>query len=633
MEKNDLKKILVPFILMIIFNLGSQQLMLSDDFGYGFSPHVGLILISGLLFGPYGVVGTVLGNTLCDTFRHYSPELTISSAILSFGISYLAYKLWYGDYSRRDVITKPRLNNMSNLLLFIGIVIVCSTLYSIIQKELFYILYPETIETSFEIGTRYFINFLNSAFIFGIIGIWFSKKIDFVHVPKISKRKPNVKFYKVLGVLIFIFTIFVLIYDYYFVQNIQITIANTIILTALIFIYITKPIKSKITEITYTSIPEKVMRIFLIATMVLIIIAILISTNDILLEVIDIFSPVEMDDLVIYMMVIVDILLIIFFIPCLFVLKYIEMEVIDPLYSFSKIEQYIKKGDKIQSDELLKVYSKHINDTDEIGMLARSYTNLINNTNEYIENIEKIEGEKHRIEAELNIAEKIQKSILPTKSIENENYSVYGNSKPAREVGGDFFDYFKIDDENLVMVIGDASGKGVPAALLSITTHAIIKQLLKSEKDPSKVLYQLNNQLCENNTEMMFITLWLGIYNKKTKIMTFSNAGHEPPLISDKNGFEKLNMDSGIVLGVIKDFEFKKEEISAFHRLIAYTDGITDAKNINNEFYGEERLINKLNEITEKHEKIKLLLKDLEEFTTGCEQFDDMTLIIIDKND
>ena len=115
--------------------------------------------------------------------------------------------------------------------------------------------------------------------------------------------------------------------------------------------------------------------------------------------------------------------------------------------------------------------------------------------------------------------------------------------------------------------------------------------------------------------------------------MTFSNAGHESPLIYNENGFEKINMNPSIVLGVMKDFEFEREEISSFHRLIAYTDGITDAKNINNEFYGEERLINMLNEISEKHGKIEMLLKDIEEFATGTEQFDDMTLIIIDKND
>ncbi len=633
MNKKNLKKIFVPFILMMVINLGSYMLMLSDDFGYGYSPHVGIVFISGLLFGPYGVAGAVIANTICDIFRNYNIIFTVTSEIVTLGISYLAYKLWYGNYRWRRKIVPPRLTNTLHLLLFVGIIVACASLFGMIQKELIYILYPNTIDISFEIGARYYINFLNSAFVFGIIGIWISKRIDFVHIPKISERKANTKFYKAIGILILISTIIILLHDYYFVQNTQTTIVKILIILALIYIYITKPIKSKVTKINYTPIPEKIMSIFLLATLLIIAISYVVATNDVLIAAIDILSPVEMEDIILYTMVISDILLVVFFIPCIFVLRYIEMKVIDPIFSFSKIEAYIKKGDKIQSEELLKVYSDHIQENDEIGMLARSYTDLINNNNEYIENIEKIEGEKHRIEAELSIAEKIQRSILPTESIVNDDYSVYGNSKPAREVGGDFYDYYEIDDENLAMVIGDASGKGVPAALLSTITHAIIKQLLKTEKDPSKVLYQLNNQLCENNTEVMFITLWLGIYNKNTKVLTYSNAGHEAPLVSNKHGFEKMNMNNGIVLGVVNDFEFKKEEIKEFDKLVAYTDGITDAKSIDDEFYGEKRLISRLNEISNDHVKIETLLKDIDEFSKGKEQFDDMTLIIIDKND
>ena len=226
-----------------------------------------------------------------------------------------------------------------------------------------------------------------------------------------------------------------------------------------------------------------------------------------------------------------DIFFIIFFIPSILVLRYIENNVINPIVSFSEIEKFIKKGDRIESDGLINVYSEYINENDEIGMLARSYTSLINYTNEYVENIHEIEGEKQRIKAELNIAEKIQKSNLPTERIKNENYCVFGFSQPAKEVGGDFYDYYELDEDNVAVVIGDASGKGIPAAILSTITQSIIKQLLKTERDPSKVLYVLNNQLCEHNSESMFITLWLGIYNTKTKILTFSNAGHNSPLI------------------------------------------------------------------------------------------------------
>ena len=314
-------------------------------------------------------------------------------------------------------------------------------------------------------------------------------------------------------------------------------------------------------------------------------------------------------------------------------LKYIESNVIDPIVSFSGIEKFIKKGDRIESDGLVKVYSEYINEDDEIGMLARSYTSLINYTNEYIENIHNIEGEKQRIETELSIAEKIQQSNLPTHSIENENYSIFGFSQPAKEVGGDFYDYYELDSENIAVVIGDASGKGIPAAILATIAQSIIKQLLKSEKDPSKVLYLLNNQLCENNTEMMFVTLWLGIYNRKTKMMTFSNAGHNSPLIMKDGKFEALKVDPGIVLGVLEDYEFVREEAEISKGIVVYTDGITDAKNPDDEFYGEDKVIDFLNSHTFENKVIDKLLKDIDEFTGSEDQFDDMTIVLLDRHD
>lgn len=177
------------------------------------------------------------------------------------------------------------------------------------------------------------------------------------------------------------------------------------------------------------------------------------------------------------------------------------------------------------------------------------------------------------------------------------------------------------------MVIGDASGKGVPAALLSIITQSIIKQILNIERDPSKVLCLLNNQLYENNSETMFITLWLGIYNKTTKTLTFSNAGHNPPLVKKTDTFKELNINEGIVLGIMEDFEFEKEIIEFDKELILYTDGITDAHNEDKEMYGEKELKRFFNNFTKKVNPLKYLLDDVDEFVGDCEQFDDMTLI------
>ena len=324
-----------------------------------------------------------------------------------------------------------------------------------------------------------------------------------------------------------------------------------------------------------------------------------------------------------------DLILIIFFIPSLFVLRYVEKKVVNPIVSFSAIEQFIKKGDKIESDGLIDVYSRYLEDKTEIGNLARSYTNLIDYANEYIEDIKSIESEKKRIETELEIAERIQQANLPEKSIENRTYYVNGFSKPAKEVGGDFYDYYPIDDENVAVIIGDASGKGVPAAIVAIITQSIIKQLFKTEKDPSKILFSLNNQLCENNPELMFITLWIGVYNKNTGVLTYSNAGHERPLISKNGDIEFLEMDSGIVLGVMEDFDFKKGSIDVFDGVLLYTDGITDEKNINDEFYGSKRLMEFFKDKKFDEKTIKELINDIEIFMDGEDKFDDMTVLVV----
>ena len=173
----------------------------------------------------------------------------------------------------------------------------------------------------------------------------------------------------------------------------------------------------------------------------------------------------------------------------------------------------------------------------------------------------------------------------------------------------------------------------MPAALLSTISQTIIRQLLKSETDPSKVLYMLNNQLCENNTECMFVTLWLGIYNNKTKNITFSNAWHNSPLIMENGQFRALKVDSGIVLGIMNDYEFITEKINISKGIIVYTDGITDAKNSNDEFYGENRVIDFLNNHTFENKVITNLLQDIDKFTGTEKQFDDMTLLLLDRHD
>ena len=179
-----------------------------------------------------------------------------------------------------------------------------------------------------------------------------------------------------------------------------------------------------------------------------------------------------------------------------------------------------------------------------------------------------------------------------------------------------------------MIMIGDASGKGVPAVIFTIITQNYIKLLIKNELDPAKVLFNINNQICENNPEMMFITLFLAIYNKKTHKLTYANAGHNPPIIKNKTGYELLDIDSEIVMGVMDGYEYTNHEVVVDDEFIIYTDGITDAQNSKNELYGEERLLNCINSNINE-DVIDALVRDIDEFSKNEEQFDDMTILAL----
>ncbi len=618
--KSKLKKMIISFIIMMLFNIiFSSEIFF--DLGI-FAPHVGLLYVFGLLLGPYGALGAVLGNILIDFLNGYAIIQIIPSAIISFGVSYLAYKLWYSGF-KTDKITKPILNTHYHLILFLSSIIICGFIYSASHAHMSNILFNAMSNYVF---VSYLLNFINIAFIIGILGIWLSKKKDFIETPKTSKKSVNKKLYRILFYSLIIVT---LISSISFVIDIDINIrmGELVLIGILLFSYLTKPFEYKIQTNNENTIIENIIRQFLLITFIIAILGVLISILNY-----NFVESMENVNLYLYLMpvlIITDIIIILFFIPGIYILKYINKKVIKPLSSFSEIERFIIENEKIESEGLLNIYSKYINEKNEIGTLARSYTELIKFNNNYIENINEIEGEKKRIKAELDIATKIQASKLPIGAINTDDYIINGYSHPAKEVGGDFFDYYPLNDDDLAIVIGDASGKGVPAALLAMITQVMIKQLLKNELDPSKVLYQLNNQLYENNNETMFITLWVGIYNKTTGKIIFSNAGHNPPLIKENDKFKYLDIDTGIALGVMENFEYVKEELIVSDEIVLYTDGITDANNDENEMYGEERLLNYFNKFKQNKDPIKPLLNDINKFTASTEQFDDMTILYL----
>ena len=243
-----------------------------------------------------------------------------------------------------------------------------------------------------------------------------------------------------------------------------------------------------------------------------------------------------------------------------------------------------------------------------------------------------------RIETELNLANAIQQHMLPSifpPFPDHEEIDIYASMIPAKEVGGDFYDMFLIDEDHLALNIADVSGKGVPASLFMMISKILIKNVSKIESDVDKIFYKVNNMLCDGNETGIFVTSWFGILNLKTGIIDFVNAGHNPPLVYSKKTkkFEYLKTKANLVLAGLDNSIYTKQQIQIEpgDRIFLYTDGVVESTNINNTQYGEERLKEYLNNHLELNVKeiIEGVKKDIDEFVGDKEQFDDITMLEI----
>lgn len=245
--------------------------------------------------------------------------------------------------------------------------------------------------------------------------------------------------------------------------------------------------------------------------------------------------------------------------------------------------------------------------------------------------------EKERIGAELNVATQIQASMLPCvfpAFPEYEEFDIYASMDPAKEVGGDFYDFFLVDPDHLALVMADVSGKGVPAALFMMITKTLLKNAAQSGLCPGAVLETVNNQLLENNEAGMFVTVWLGIYEISTGRLTAANAGHEYPAVKRVGGSFTLFKDKhGFVMGGMEDVTYREYELTlhAGDILFLYTDGVAEATNKEKQLYGTDRMLDALNkkENADSRELLLTVRADIDLFVGEAEQFDDITMLAL----
>ena len=238
---------------------------------------------------------------------------------------------------------------------------------------------------------------------------------------------------------------------------------------------------------------------------------------------------------------------------------------------------------------------------------------------------------------ELALATRIQADMLPNiypAFPERKEFDIYATMTPAKEVGGDFYDFFLIDDNHLALVIADVSGKGVPAALFMMVSKILIQNCALAIKSPKDVLEAVNNQICQKNKEEMFVTTWLGILNFETGKMVCANAGHEYPVLKQPNqDFELIRDKHGFVIGGMPGAKYKEYELQLEPdaKLFVYTDGVPEATNSENVLYGTTRMVDALNESKDKTPKEILvdIEKSVKDFVKDAPQFDDLTMLCL----
>lgn len=314
---------------------------------------------------------------------------------------------------------------------------------------------------------------------------------------------------------------------------------------------------------------------------------------------------------------------------------YIRRILIRPLGMLHRATQELVSRQMENPDE----FCVDIHTGDEVEELAQAFRYMTAELRDYIRDLAGVTAEKERIGAELNVAAKIQTDMLPCifpAFPDRHDFDIYAAMTPAKEVGGDFYDFFLVDDDHLALVIADVSGKGVPAALFMVIAKTLLKNAAQTGLSPKAVLEKVNNQLCENNEAEMFVTVWLGIYEISTGCLTAANAGHEYPAIRRADGaFELVRDRHGFVLAGMEGSRYREYTLSLEpgDTLFVYTDGVAEATDAGNTLYGTDRMLAALNSCpaAAPQQLLGTVKADIDCFVGDAPQFDDITMLAIQR--
>lgn len=354
----------------------------------------------------------------------------------------------------------------------------------------------------------------------------------------------------------------------------------------------------------------------------------------------DIFADIVIDHTRSYLMSVAFFALIILVVGTLGFVLIGNRYILKPVEDITKSTgDFVDAVGRVEAPENLTYGVVNVRDDTELRDLSRQLAHMMANTKDYMVNLKLVTAEKERIGAELSVAAQIQADMLPRifpPFPDRKEFDLYASMVPAKEVGGDFYDFFMADEDHLVMVMADVSGKGVPAALFMVIARTLIKNRSQSQMSlsPSEILADVNGQLCEGNEEGMFVTVWLGILNIFTGKGMAANAGHEHPAVRRAGGkFELVKYRHSPALAVMEGIRFREHEfqLNQGDTLYIYTDGVPEATNAEEELFGEERLLAALNREpdADPEKLLRNMAEDMDAFMAGAPRFDDTTMLAL----
>ena len=305
--------------------------------------------------------------------------------------------------------------------------------------------------------------------------------------------------------------------------------------------------------------------------------------------------------------------------------KLLKRNINQPIEVLTETAQKISEGDLERTIELKK--------PSELAKLATAFNKMKTDIKTHLTELAAISMEKEKMESELAIAKTIQTSAMPTDFPKTENFELVASMTPAKEVGGDFYDFFPIDEHRGGLVMADVCGKGITAALYMMSAKTAIKNMLQAGYPLKEAIKKANSSLCNNYAPLMFVTAFVGIFDLKTGKIEFVNAGHCPPLLQSKKKYAYVDVCKNMVLGVKDGYDFKVEQMTLHKndRLFLYTDGVTEAQTVEAKMFGAERLLDVLNKKEMSlAETLDCVHKSIKKFIKNAPQFDDITMMVVE---